>query len=1125
MVPALALLLAIPKGAIRLPAILIHLPDTYRGPFLEAMRESGVYIDFVRQGEAIRPGLDLSGYKLILLYRVVPARYAALKPALEAARAKGAKVMWARGRGADPFIATCILNPCKENFARMLRYMASKYFDIPFEVEPPLIFPELALYRPREGLLEVDDFLSRHPPSPKGAVAVVLFHKVFFTTGNMALIDSVIEALEREGFQVLATYSEPLDILKELTKRGVKPDVLVKLRVLRLSFKRPFEGVELLKRLEVPLLCPVRVSMRTLADWRRSAQGLDPLDLTFLVTIPEVDGAIEPLVVGGKTFEGEFHREVPLPEGVTLLARRARKWGELRRLPNPKKRVAVIYWIVNPHAPGPGAAYLDVPLSLHKLLSAMAEEGFKVEGLPPPEEMASLLSSPPRVRIPLDKYLSWLKGVDPGLRRALFQKWGRPKRDIEIRALILGNVVVAPQPPRVKGPNLREALHSRILPPPHEYVALYLWLANEFGADAVVHLGTHGTLEFLPGRETGLSTDDWPLALIGHLPNIYVYNCVNVGEAMTAKRRSLAVIVSHNIPKFERMGLSGPLSALKRLIMLYRSSEGELQKAYLKRILEQAGKMGLIRKGEGKEAIPRLWERICEIEEEESPAGLHILEEHEIRAVLRALRGSYIEPSPGGDPFKNPAVLPTGRNLYSIDPRAVPTEAAFEVGRRMAEDLLSRMRKRLGRIPRKIGFTLWAGETVRQHGVLESMILWLLGIRPVWDRRGYVVGLEIVPEGELGRPRVDVVITVTGVYRDLFPEVILLLHRAVRMAARAGGRNFVKENVRAIREALIRGGIPPAEADRLATVRIFSEAPGEYGTRLNEAIEAGIHEEKELADLYLGRMGHAYGEGIWGKEAREVFEEALKGTEAVVMSRSSKLYGVLDVDEAFQYLGGMGLGASALQGEEPMLFIANLRGEGRLETLPEFMAREVFSRYLNPRWIKAMMRHGRSGALAMLEFVENLFAWRILAPGMVPEGLIEQAREVYIKDALGLGLKKWLRRSFPEAWRRIKALLLMRTESIPSPSPRVRITPLPAEALGLPSRQGRGAPKAQKVFLNLKGSREVKGVRLVPSARPRRKPPPVSLQREASQAILALWAGVLMAFLAGFLRGIKAQET
>jgi len=1123
------LFLLAPHEPVRLPVILIHVPDTYRGAFVRGMERAGVYVDYFKQREAIRPGLDLSRYKLILLYRVVPALRAALKPALEEARSKGAVVVWLPGRRFDPLLADYFSNPSEENFARMLRYLAAKYFGKPFEVEPPIVYPEVALYHPSTGLLPPEDFLARRRPRPGEPVAVVLFHKVYLTTGNMRLVNGMLGALEGRGFFAVATYSEPVDILRRLAGEGVEPDVIVKLRVLRFSFRRPREGAELLKKFDAPLFGPVRVSNTTLGEWRRSKRGLDPLDLTFLVTIPEVDGTIEPLVVGGKTFRGEFHVEAPLPGGLALAAERAWRWARLKRLPNSEKRVAIVYWSVNPHAPGPGAAYLDVPRSLERLLLAMAERGYKVGNVPKAEELALALSSPPKVRIPLRKYLSWLRGLDPQLREALFRKWGRPKGDVWIRALTLGNVVIAPQPPRAEGPDIREAIHSPTLPPPHKYVALYMWLVDEFRADAIVHFGTHGTLEFLPGREAGLSTDDWPVALLGPLPNVYLYNCVNVGEAVTAKRRSLAVIISHNIPKFEEMGLSGPLAALKRLITFYRESSGDLRRAYLRQIIERARKLCLLGEGEhGERAVKRIWDRICEIEEEKSPAGLHILEAHEIRALLHALDGGFIEPSPGGDPLKNPAVLPTGRNLYSIDPRTVPTEAAWEVGVRLAEDLLSRMARRLGRLPRKVGFTLWAGETVRQHGVLEAMLLWLLGVRPVWDKRGYVVGLKLVPQKELGRPRIDVVITTTGVYRDLFPDLILLLHRAVKLAAEAEGPNFVREDTEAIKRALLGRGLSAEEAEKLSTVRIFAQAPGEYGTRLSDAIlDAGICDEDELANLYFERMGHAYGEGIWGESARETFEEALKGAEAVVMSRSSKLYGVLDVDEAFQYLGGMGLGISAATGKGPVLFIANLRGEGRLETLPEFMAREVFSRYLNPRWIKAMMRHGRSGALAMLEFVENLWGWRTVAPEVVSKEFLERAREVYLEDSLGVGVREWLERVFPEAWRRMRAILSGKAAEGPSPPPptraRVRIVPLQAGPPLAPSRLGREPLSRRLVHEAPRAARVVSGIRLEP--RPQRASPPPRPHRElpSDGPLVALLFCLLLSFVAGFARGIKVR--
>ncbi|MBN1236680.1 MAG: cobaltochelatase subunit CobN [Methanotrichaceae archaeon] len=403
----------------------------------------------------------------------------------------------------------------------------------------------------------------------------------------------------------------------------------------------------------------------------------------------------------------------------------------------------------------------------------------------------------------------------------------------------------------------------------------------------------------------------------------------------------------------------------------------------------------------------------------------------EIPRVLDGLAGRYVPPKVANDPIRNPDALPTGNNFYSFDSRLIPGEEAWIVGRSQAEDLIAQYQhEHNGSYPQKTAFVLWAVETMRHQGVVESEIFQLLGVKPLWDSKGRISDVELIPCEELGRPRIDVLITASGLYRDTFPDKMYLLDRAVRLAAKANetAPNYVKESSEDILDQLLASGYNQSEAESLSSARIFSEALGTYGTGLPNAVSASDTWENDtrLADLYISRVSNVYSADRWGDPEKDLFSQNLADVEVAVHSDSSNLYGAIDNDDFFQYLGGLSLAIRSISGEDPDLYVTNLRepGGAKMESLDSYFRRELAARYFNPKWIAGMQEHGYAGAREMDKFVENLWGWEATVPDLVTESMWNEVHDVYIQDKYHMGLKKFFDQNNPYAYQALSGRLL-----------------------------------------------------------------------------------------------------
>ncbi|VAW99503.1 CobN-like chelatase BtuS for metalloporphyrine salvage, partial [hydrothermal vent metagenome] len=396
----------------------------------------------------------------------------------------------------------------------------------------------------------------------------------------------------------------------------------------------------------------------------------------------------------------------------------------------------------------------------------------------------------------------------------------------------------------------------------------------------------------------------------------------------------------------------------------------------------------------------------------------------ESQNLLRALDGEFIAPCNGNDPIRNPDAVPTGCNLIGFDPNRVPTRDAWEVGRRLTENIIADYYQRHGRYPGKLAFSLWSLETMRHHGVLEAQILAALGTRPVWSENGRIVGIEIIPFSELGRPRVDVVVSATGLYRDAFPNVMLRMAQAIKdISVLKEAGNPVYRNSETVYQSLLKAGKSEEDARYLSTVRIFSNQSGNYGTGLEGAVLASDtwEQESKLADLYTRRMGIAFGadESRWSERVEDVnlYEQALSGTDGVIFSRSTNLYALLTNDDPFQYFGGIALAVRNVDGKTPEMFVSNLRKKNgeKVQTMEHFLAAELRARYLHPRWINQMQNEGYAGATAILDRMNNFWGWEVMAPEYIKDEQWQQFYEVYINDKYEMDMDKFFAQSNPAA--------------------------------------------------------------------------------------------------------------
>ncbi len=859
---------------------------------------------------------------------------------------------------------------------------------------------------------------------PSAPHALIVFYRSIVLAGDVAPIEALARALRGKGFATTSVFvtslkdEAALDGLRAFLDRR-RFDVV--LNATAFSARLDTADGTALDALDAPVIQAVLAGV-SLEAWRASPRGLGPADLAMHVALPEIDGRILSRAISFKAakrpdarteFGAVAHQ--PLADRVDFAAELARRWANLRRKTPADKRLACVL----PDYPSRGgrtgyAVGLDTPASAVAICETLRAAGYDVAcDLDAPSLIVALAEGPLASTFTLAEYEAELALTPPEFRRSLLVAWGEPAEDRDavggafcFRYLRLGKLIVATQPDRGDAASRKGDYHDLNLPPRHGYVAFHFWLTRKENVDAIIQLGAHGTLEWLPGKAVALSEACAPEVLLGPTPVVYPFIVNNPGEAAQAKRRIGAVAIGHLTPPLIAAGSHGAALELEGLFDEFAEAQGldpRRARAIATLILERGRESGLLREcaAEGKspeEALVALDAWLCDLKDMRIGDGLHVfgrspesadgfaasldldtaaketLSERaaacgpaELLGLLRALGGRFVSPGPAGAPARGRLdVLPTGRNLYAIDPRAAPTRNAWEIGRRAADEVLARYAQDHGDWPKRIVIDLWGSATMRTGGDDLAQAFALIGCRPTWDISSTrVSGFEILPLAMLGRPRVDVTLRISGLFRDVFPSQIALFAAAVRAVA-------------ALEESA--GDNPLAGLEGASLARVFGAAPGAYGVGLGPRISRGDWVERsELAEAYLAATSHAYdGEGE-ALEAAAAFRARVAGAEAFVHAQDLPGQDALDADAFAEHEGGFAA-AAAEAGARPALYHldSTTPGAPKVRGLAQEIARALRGRAANPRWLQGQMRHGHRGAAEIAQSLDNLFCFAAL---------------------------------------------------------------------------------------------------------------------------------------------------
>ena len=1065
-----------------------------------------------------------------------------------------------RARDIHTFIAAhqFWLNGSEENMERFLSLIAERY--VPgwkgqLPQKDPVFYPDAALCHPeaKEPFLSpglFQEWLRKHKPSLHKGPVVILAMRSTVLSRNMLHLEQLVRELESEGIRTCIAYSGGLDF-RPVLRQFLDPDIPDALKPALLLNATGFslvggpaenkakEAIEALKKLDVPCFNLIPLSFQPIEQWQQNSLGLTPLQTALCVAVHELDGTIEPHVYAGTGND----RTIPLETETRAISARVSRFLRLREKPAAGKKIAIVLFNFPPNLGNAGtAAYLDVFESLMHLLVEMQKAGYRVELPADTGELRDRLLEGNRLVSGTDGNVEAHLSTDK--YRNLFPAysdiepfWGNAPGEIladrngfHILGCSFGNVFIGQQPSFGYERDPMRLLMARDAAPNHAFAAFYTWIERCFDADAVLHFGTHGALEFMPGKQAGLSSECWPKRLIGTLPNFYCYCVNNPSEGAIAKRRGFATLISYLSPPLEHAGLYKGLRKLKDLLVAFERQPGE---ELLEEIRSLAAELDIStgRETENPERyLSALGHELYRIEERMIPMGLHVMgkapepaslvdhlsllvthsrpeldnrslpelicshwnidyrellerlnrdrsamqkwqeiltlcresirlftghlapqaegnrpdipgilkgtlpvrmseadrylarkagirngelhnlwhfldgvlanlaENSELLAVLRALNGAYIPPSPGNDLVRNPDIVPTGRNIHSLDPYSIPSAFACETGRNGAEELLDRYREENGGIlPESIALILWGTDNLKSDGEGIAQALALFGAKPKTDELGKTCDVELVPLAELGRPRIDTVITVSGIFRDLLAPQVLLLDKAARMAAAAEEpveMNYIRKHVlQEIQEKNC------SFSD--ASNRVFSNAPGSYGANVNHLVESSTWEdEQQLADAFVSRKSFAVtGNGAW-KECPDALRSALRNVSVTFQNIDSHEIGISDIDHYYEYLGGVSKAVEHLSGSKPSVLVGDINGFGtrqRITPLEKMVALETRTKLLNPKWYEAMLDHGYEGVREIESHLGNTCGWSATASA-VGDWTYRQFNETFLQD-------------------------------------------------------------------------------------------------------------------------------
>ncbi len=981
-----------------------------------------------------------------------------------------------------------------DNAFQMIQALVDRYADGPrkglrgkAKVEAPQEYPEVGVYHPdlpqrmSENLADL--------PWKKDAVGTVgvLMLRSYVLGKDSNHYDGVIRALESRGLNVIPAFAGGLDqrpAIETLMMKDGKAtvDAVINLTGFSLvggpAYSDAKAAEEILTKLDRPYISAHPVEFQTLQQWGANRQGLLPLESTIMIAIPELDGGTQPMVFGGRSDAGGeactgcsractwaasdgVRAMQSCPERAEAMADKMLKLVQLRQAANKDRKLAVVLFNFPPNGGAAGTAqFLAVFDSLHRTLVRLKAEGYDVEVPENSDEVRRRVIEGNAMQygqeanvhafVPADRIVA----TEPYLAE-IEQEWGPAPgkfqsdgKNVLITGAQFGNMFVGIQPANGYESDPMRLLFDGRFAPTHAFMAFYRWIRNDFGAHAVVHWGTHGSLEFMPGKQTGMTMSCWPERIIQDLPNIYLYAANNPSEGVLAKRRSGATLVSYLTPALTNSGLYKGLSDIKASVDRWRATEpGSPELPGLEEIIrEQAEAMDL----DGSD-VSKLAAKLYEIEQELIPQGLHVFGDaeseearidmlaasaqargeiidrdtiaklihgrivpntpvlrelanlnaalsvnHEMNGLIRALDGRYVPPVAGGDILRDPEILPTGRNIHGFDPFRLPSAFACKDGTAQAQRILDRALEDAGKLPETVAMVLWGTDNLKSEGAQVAQAMALMGAKPRFDSYNRLAGAELIPLEQLGRPRVDVLVTLSGVFRDLLPLQTKMLAEAALLASEAEEPlelNFIRKHSLSYLEE---HGCDMATA----SLRVYSNAEGSYGANVNLLIDSGgWTDPNELADTYEKQKGYAY--GVDGKPKRQpgLLASALKTVDCAYQNLESVELGITTIDQYVDTLGGISRAITRAKGGEsaPVYIGDQTQGSGKVRSLQEQVALETRTRTLNPVWIEAQLKYGYEGVRQVEAAVTTTTGWSATT-GQVDSWVYQRISETYVLD-------------------------------------------------------------------------------------------------------------------------------
>lgn len=1078
------------------------------------------------------------------------------------------------------------------NFKNMWLWLLNRFTGTQYEVEAPQEMLWNGIYHPRAKKIYTSlKEYQRDFCNPDYPYIGLSFYRNEWLADTLEYQKAFIEECERQHINCIAVLSHGVKnpemgapglevAFKNYFYQDGKPIIDALVNTIKFSFTASGSlEIEALKELNVPLL-QAYTMMRPIEEWEENIQGLSAVEVSISVTMPEFDGAIHGVPIAGKYRDRDnIIYYVPMLERIERLVRKAKKWSVLKHKPNREKKVAIVFHNYPPTNSNIGTALgMDSPESIRRLLALLQSEGYGVDWIPSDsktfmEELIACATNDRRFltdeqvanalgKVDLPSYRKLFERLPQAVQARMIEAWGEPLGEVFnyddqllIPGMQNGNIIITVQPPRGFGEDSGKIYHDPVAPPTHHYLAFYYWLREIWQADVVMHIGTHGSVEWLPGKASGLSEGCYPDICLDDLPNLYYYIVTVIGEGIQAKRRSAACLIDYLTPPMSTSGLYDALAELEALIDEYLDFKDKeedklesVQTLIREKVVECKLDQELKEDGDFEEYIGKLHNYLTDLKNLQIRVGLHILaqppveeelveylfaltrlengkvpsltktlaesygydyyelledsakradkvgmsygrladkireqsleinrfllaQEFSPRAVsqvlnlqnykswpealqekllttcnyvcttlapnlaatveeftntMRGLRAEFIEPSVAGAPTNGRAdVLPTGRNFYGVDPRTLPTKAAWQVGKDRADGVINAYIRDEGQYPETIGMAMFSD--MRTHGANFATFMYLLGVRPIWQAgSGRVLGVEAIPLEELKRPRIDCTARITGMMRDSMPCVVTLLDQAVRFAAEleeSEEENFIKKHVREDREYLEAQGLDTLEAAKQATFRIFGCPPGGYGAGVAYLLnEKNWEKLDDLSEVYVRWGAHVYGENETGAYKPQLFKRRLSRIDATVMGVDNREIHMFSSDDFNSYHGGLIAGVRTYSGKMPRTYCADSTDTQHVvvRTMDQEAKRIFRGELTNPKYIKGMMEHGYKGAADMGNNVAHCYQWDATSE-LMDDWMYEDLAQKY---ALDPEVRQWMKEVNPWALHRIAETLL-----------------------------------------------------------------------------------------------------